>query len=159
MFGVNIIKCFYNWPAQLLRDPTALDHPIFDSGDKSVTLLRIVVPGIDDNHVIRRSSEQIAREVRNVLLRNSYDYDFATSGCLVDSDGRSAGLFRKIGESFGAPRVGHEYFMTERTETPSQIAANISCTNNPYVHFLLLILNTKNLKLVTSECFDFAFLL
>src|SRR6476619_442978 len=102
MLGVNIIKGFYHWPPQLLRDPTALDHSIFDSGDAAVPLLRIVVTCIDDNHVIRYSSDPLARQVWNIFHWNSYDYDFATSRCLIDCDRRSAGLFRKIGESFGA---------------------------------------------------------
>jgi len=102
MFCINIIKGLYNGSAQLLRDPTALDHSIFDSSDAAVALLRIVVAGIDDNHVIRYSSEQIARQVWNVFLWNGYDYDVATLGGLMDSDGCGAGLRREIGETLRA---------------------------------------------------------
>src|SRR5690349_6433744 len=113
MFCVNIIKGFYNWASQLLRNPTALDHSVFDSGDAPITLLRIVVAGIDDNHFIRHCGEQIARQFWNVFLRNSYDHDLATLSCLVDRDGRGAGLSRKIDETFRAARVGYEHFMTK----------------------------------------------
>src|SRR5689334_12116644 len=101
MFCVNIIKGFYNWATQLLRNPTALDHSIFDSGDAAVTLLRIVVTGIDDNHIIRNVSKQIARQIWNVFHWNGDNYDLTTPRCLIDCDRRGAGLFRKSGESFG----------------------------------------------------------
>src|SRR6185369_13368404 len=102
MFCVDIIKGLYNWSPQLLRNPTALDRSVFDSGDAAVTLLRIVVAGIDDNYVIRHSGEQIARQVRNVLLRNGYDYDVATSGRLTNRDGCGASLRSQTGKTLGA---------------------------------------------------------
>ena len=61
MFCINIIKGLYNSPSELLRDPAALGHSIFDSSDPTVTLLRIVVACIDDDHTIRHSREQIGR--------------------------------------------------------------------------------------------------
>src|ERR1044071_7764353 len=69
MCCINIIKGLYNRSPQLLRNPMTLDRSVFDSGDAAVTLLRIVVAGIDYNYVIRHSGEQIARQVWNVLLR------------------------------------------------------------------------------------------
>src|ERR1043166_5034038 len=102
MFCINIIKGLYKWSPQLLRNPTALDHSSFDSGDAAVTLLRIVIAGIDHNDVVRHPGEQIARQVWNVFLWNGYDYNLATLGCLMDSYWCGAGLRRQIRESFGA---------------------------------------------------------
>src|SRR6185369_12092905 len=101
MCCINIVKGLYNRSPQLLRNPTTLDRSVFDSGDAAVTLLRIVVAGVDYNYVIRHSGEQIARQVWNVLLGNGYDHDVATPGRLLDRDGRGAGFRSEIRETLG----------------------------------------------------------
>jgi hypothetical protein len=97
MFCVNIIESLYHRPSKLLRDPAALDRSIFYPGDATIALLRIVVACVDNNYVVRDAGKQIARKTWNVLLRNSYDYDVATSGCLLNGDRRSARLSCEIG--------------------------------------------------------------
>src|ERR1043166_7863011 len=107
MFCLNIIEGLYHRPSQLLRDPAALDHSILYSGDATIALLRIVVARVDNNYAVRDSGKQIARQTRNVLLRNCYDDDLATSGRFLNRDGSGARLRCKISQPLRTAGVSY----------------------------------------------------
>src|SRR5215831_7943589 len=113
MFRIDIIECLDDWPAQLLRDPAALNSPTFNPINPAVTLLRIVVPGIDDHYV--------------------------PAACrLLDSDGSRPRLSGQIAQCFRSSRVGDKDFVTEFAKAAGQRSANVSRADDAYVHFCFL---------------------
>ena len=62
------IKRLDHRPAQLLRNPPALGRASFDPVDAAVALLRIVVAGVYDDHVVWNSGKQIGWQVGHVFL-------------------------------------------------------------------------------------------
>src|ERR1039458_2298003 len=63
MLRIDVIKRLDHRPAQLLRNPPALGHASFDPVDAAVALLRIVVAGVYDDHVVGNSGKQIGWQV------------------------------------------------------------------------------------------------
>src|SRR5215831_9983845 len=135
MFRIDIVECLDDWPAQLLRDPAALNSPTFNPINPAITLLRIVVAGIDDHYTIRRTFEQILWQRGNVLLGNCNDYDVTAACRLLDSDGSRTRLSGQTTQCFRSSRVGDKDFVTEFAKAAGQRSANVSRADDAYVHF------------------------
>src|ERR1051325_6609273 len=87
MFRMNIVECFDDGSAQLLRYPTAFSGPTLNFVNPPVTLLRVIVTGVYDYHAIGHALEQIAWQRGNIPFGNSDDYDLAATCRLLDGDG------------------------------------------------------------------------
>src|SRR5438552_17903542 len=100
----------------------------------AIALLWIIVDGVDDDHGVRNSGEQIGRQLRTFLLRNSHDDDVATARRFSHGHGCRASLLRQSCESLGTSRVSYENLMAERGEAPSERAADVARANDANIH-------------------------
>jgi len=96
VIGVDVIESFYDRTAELLRHPAALGRAFLDTIDATIALLRVIVAGVDDDHVVRDSCEQILRQLRDVLLRDSDDDDVSVSCCFMNCHGCCASLAGQV---------------------------------------------------------------
>ena len=68
-------------------DPSAFRRARFDVVDAAITLLRIIVAGIDDDQTRRGCGEKSRRQIFDALERNGNDDDVVAARCLLCGDG------------------------------------------------------------------------
>src|SRR5262245_21021138 len=115
-FRVDVVERLDDGPAQVLLHPTALEHPVLDLLDPPVALLRVIVAGLDDDHVLGDALEQVLTQLGDPILRNRHDHDVSRARRLLDGDRDGARLPGEAGQRLGAPRVGDGNLMPQAAE-------------------------------------------
>jgi hypothetical protein len=83
---VDVVERLDHRPPETLGDPGALGLPLVDRGDPPVAA-RVVVAGVDHDHVGGDTGEEILRQVRDRALRDRDDHDLGMTRSLRDGDG------------------------------------------------------------------------
>ena len=105
MRRVDIIERFDHGMAELLLHPAALGVAVFDCGNASVALLRIIISGVNHDDVRPDVAKKALRQIRNVLLGDRHDDEILVLHRFRNGDSLRAGFVRELPQRFGAARV------------------------------------------------------
>src|SRR5579872_1871345 len=104
MLSIDVVEDLNYGMTELLLNPTALGHSVFNGLNESVALLRVVVAGVNDGDSIEASKE-VSRQLGDIFQRNCDNHDFAASCGVGDGGGFRAGFLGEGGERVAAARV------------------------------------------------------